>query len=375
VSSRIESLAARKILRGVEHADESGRTIPQFEFIAVSDLLKQPAPLVWAIRGILLHGTTSALIGAPSTFKSFGAVDMAACIATGTDWHGRPTRQGPVFYLAGEGNAGLGRRFKAWEIANSSLDNAPLFVSKTGAGLTDPLNAAAVAAEVQRMSDINGVAPAFVVVDTLARNFGPGDENSTADMGRFIENLDRHIREPFGCGVSIAHHTGLSDGARARGSSALRAALDTEILFERIGDAVTLRCTKSKDAPEFDPIAFRTWVITLPWDGEDGQPETSFVLQPGEMPAKDSTDRGLGKNAAKMISVLERLYDEARECLVNGGREPKQALVRLDAWRKECELPKSSFYKGRESLEYMGRIKIEMPHVMLANNGVAYVPE
>jgi RecA-family ATPase len=41
-----------------------------------------------------------------------------------------------------------------------------------------------------------GLTRDLIVIDTLNRNFGGGDENSAQDMGQFIENLDeaqRHL--------------------------------------------------------------------------------------------------------------------------------------------------------------------------------------
>ncbi|WP_439560713.1 AAA family ATPase [Roseinatronobacter sp.] len=50
----------------------------------------------------------------PSSGKSFLAVGIALSVATGTPFHGRDTKQGAVFFIAGEGRNGLARRFAAW---------------------------------------------------------------------------------------------------------------------------------------------------------------------------------------------------------------------------------------------------------------------
>lgn len=372
MGNRLESLAERQLPRVADY--DRDRIVPLVKFIAASDLVAQPRPLQWQIRGVFLRNTTIALIGAPATFKSFGAVDMAACIATGIDWHGRPTSKGAVFYLAGEGNAGIARRLKAWEIVHGSLDGAPLFVSSGGIGLLDPLNAEAVAVEVERLAAAQNASPALVVVDTLARNFGDGDENSSADMGRFIQNLDRHIREPFGCTVKLVHHTGLADGARARGSSALRAAVDTEIIFERVGQTVTMRCTKAKDSPEFEPMAFEARSVELPWQADDGNPETSFVMQPAAaVPQTPQVAARIGKNEDKALACLERLLDDARSRLELSGNDPAQALILRDDWRRECiggvGIPRNRFYEVIETLKRKNQVRIEGKHVVRCESG------
>jgi RecA-family ATPase len=72
----------------------------------------------------------------------------------------------------------------------------------------------------------------MIWLDTLARTFGAGDENSQKDMNAFITGVDR-LRDTFRCVVGVVHHTGKEDGKGLRGSSALYAAMDTVIRTER----------------------------------------------------------------------------------------------------------------------------------------------
>ena len=46
--------------------------------------------------------------------KTFVALDMALSIAKGLPFHGLPTKQGAVAYIAGEGARGLLGRIEAW---------------------------------------------------------------------------------------------------------------------------------------------------------------------------------------------------------------------------------------------------------------------
>jgi len=46
----------------------------------------------------------------------------------------------------------------------------------------------------------------------------------------------------------LVHHTGHSEKQRARGSIALKGALDTEYRLDKVGDEITLTNTKMKDA-------------------------------------------------------------------------------------------------------------------------------
>ena len=336
----------------------------RIKFTLAGDLLSQPKPLRWAVRGVLLEGSMTAVIGGAGTFKSVAAIDISAAIATGTDWHGRPTKQGACFYVAGEGNHGLARRLKAWELDRRvSLAAAPLYLSAGGIGLIEPLNAATVAAEVERLARAHDAKPTLVTVDTLARCFGPGNANDAADMGRVIENLDRHVREPFACSVLIVHHTGIADNGRARGSSSLRAALDTEILFERTGDTVSMKCTKSKDAPEFEPMTFTRHVIELPWPGEDGSPETSFVLRPADTCSLNRREIGLGENQREALRVLREIRHEKQQSLIDAGANPSECRIFIDDWRTRASIDRRRFAETKKQLSARGLIRLSFPYV------------
>ena len=61
---------------------------------------------------------------------------------------------------------------------------------------------------------------ALVIIDTLARTL-PGDENSAADMGRFVAGCDDLRRAARG--IAIVHHEGKTHGRGPMGHQRLRA--------------------------------------------------------------------------------------------------------------------------------------------------------
>ena len=71
-----------------------------------------------------------------------------------------------------------------------------------------------------------------MVFDTLAHCFGGNDENSAEDMGAFIQDCDA-IKQRTGATVIVVHHSGKNEEAGARGSSALRGALDVELMVKK----------------------------------------------------------------------------------------------------------------------------------------------
>ena len=70
--------------------------------------------------------------------------------------------------------------------------------------------------EILKLQDHYGAPPQMIVIDTLARNFGAGNENSTEDMNRFVASIDRYLREEFGSAIVLVHHTGHDAASRAR---------------------------------------------------------------------------------------------------------------------------------------------------------------
>ena len=56
---------------------------------------------------------------------------------------------------------------------------------------------------------------ALIVVDTLARSMGAGDENTAKDIAMFIRNCDL-LRQSTGAHVMLIHHTGKDEGRGAR---------------------------------------------------------------------------------------------------------------------------------------------------------------
>lgn len=317
---------------------------PAFAFRQAKDLLSQPKPIAWLIREIFEQGSLAQLFGASGSGKSFLAIDWGCCIATGTEWSGREVEQGAVFYIAGEGHAGIGRRLKAWALHNSTpLDNAPLFVSVAPAALMDKTSAEDVAQTVEELAAIHGK-PSLIIVDTLARNLGNGEENSNADIGLFINNIDSQLRSRFGATVLIVHHTGHMEAGRARGASALRAAMDSEYWLgvDEKSHIHTLKCTKAKETEPPEEIAFKLKQIVLDdIKNDDGEPMTSAVLIPTDEMIKQKRQRLTGANGIAYKALTDALAADGQppgpEILKELGelRAPNR-VVHLEVWRKRA---------------------------------------
>ncbi|WP_303810171.1 AAA family ATPase [Sandarakinorhabdus limnophila] len=268
----------RALLEAPAIAGNKAKPSKEFHFVRAGDLsIKKPEYL---IDELLETDALSNMFGAPGDGKSFIALEMALCIATGTPFHGRAVKQGPVFIIVGEGIGGLARRMAAWSKARGvSIKVAPLFLSSRPAQFNDGDSAKKVVEAVHAMAAQYG-APALIEIDTLARNFGPGDENQTKDMVSFVAAIDNLKAEFPGCAAMIVHHSGHADKDRARGSIALKASLEGEYRIQKDNSIIKLTCTRMKDGPLPPPITFELKDVEI----EDGI--SSAVLVQTDAPVK-----------------------------------------------------------------------------------------
>lgn len=220
-------------------------------FIQAGDFIGSCNETAWLIDGLIEQSSMTMLFGPSASGKSFVALDWAAHIAAGIDWCDHEVEQGAVFYICAEGVSGFKRRLRAWsEINKIGLRDVPLYIREVPAHLMDSDNVGELAAQIGTMSRQASVTPKFIVIDTLARNFGGGDENSGRDVGQLVNHIDEYLKVNLGVATMIVHHTGHSESGRARGSSALKAAMDQEYSVEKKGDRRILKCTKMKDGKD-----------------------------------------------------------------------------------------------------------------------------
>lgn len=323
-----------------------------FSFDHAAEMLAAPQPTKWLIRGYLEADTLVGLFGSSGCMKSFLALDMVLCIASGIPWHGISVPDpGPVFYIAGEGFRGLAARIMAWAVAHQvDARRVPLFVSKTPALFLNPESEGAVSDAIAELAERHGK-PKLVVIDTLVRCFG-GDENSTEDMSAFVAALDR-LRERFACAVQVIHHSGLQDEKRARGASAFRAALDMEFRLDVREEMRVLTCTKSKDHPESPTIYFSVSTQSTGWeDPETGQAICSIVLCRGEGgPGKAKTLKGANRIA---YEALIAVAGENGQAHINDWRA--EAYTRGISTSTEAEAKKKAFKRAVSSLLDSGHV-------------------
>jgi hypothetical protein len=297
-------------------------------YVTAQHLATKPRRADWLISTVMERGTLGLLFGDPGAGKSFLALSWSCAIATGLNWLGKPVQRGSVIYIAGEGFGGIGRRVKAWCVHHgASMDMVPLYVSEYGENFSDAEQMADFTDNLKRAPQPIGL----IVVDTLARATPGLNEDRASEMGAFVNVCD-NLRMEFGCAVLVLHHSPHSDKGRAKGSIALKGAVDFEFGLMRTSEegVVRLTCTKMKDG-EPPPDTFLRF---LPVDIGDGQ--TSAVLVECDPPSPRS-----GKGRKITLTANDKLF------LMTLGSEPAdEAAVRTAFLQRHPSGNRDSAAKG-----------------------------
>ena len=140
--------------------------------------------------------------------------------------HDVSCQKGAVLHVAGEDEIGLRQRVEAF-CRRHEVEDPSYAILPGRLDLADDASVDALIADIKAAKAERGEPVVLVIVDTLAR-CASIDENSSRDMGEVVTACDR-IRRETGAAVLIIHHSGKEAKKGARGSSALRAAVDSEI--------------------------------------------------------------------------------------------------------------------------------------------------
>lgn len=220
-------------------------------FMLPEEAMMQKEP-EWLIEGILPAHSLSLPYGPSDCYKTFVAIDMAASIGTGLDWHEHKVQQGVTAYIVAEGDDAFPKRLQAWaesrgvRVADTRVCqlHQPIYL------LEDDMLAALVEALGALQAQVD-LPIRLVVFDTLSMCLGDGKEN--VDMPQAAMALN-YIRQKTGAHVLAIHHEGHVQG-RPRGHSALQGNWPTRIRFTKPEEmACRLTCQKQANSRRFDPL-------------------------------------------------------------------------------------------------------------------------
>jgi hypothetical protein len=329
----------------------------------------------WLIEGYAERNTLATMYGESGSYKSTIALAMAMHVASGRDFYGNRVQQGAVFIIAGEGHAGVTRRMMAWQKSQGLIGDLPVFVTERAFQL-DTGEAVQIADDIERMAKETGMPPAMIVVDTLNRNMS-GDENSSKDMGQFVDEVSRHLKLRFRAFVLVVHHVGNGSKDRERGSTALPGAVDARYKVQRAGKlTATLEAKKMKDGSEPPALRFGIGVFDVGITDNFGNAQTSVAVtiasvttgQPKKAGASgkashrdflqcldDCSKKGdtAAQGAPADVAVAEAsAVRERYKRLYKGGEVP----IDPEAARKHFDTCGTTFDRARRELREAGQI-------------------
>lgn len=278
-------------VKKAENPNPIEETALQKLFRPADDLATLPLS-EWLIKPILLENTTAFLVGDTGTWKSFISLNWSMFLG----------QEQPVMYIAGEGN--FTTRVEAWK-RHYGKTGGKVYFSKFS------LQPGNIEHQPLILKAVEELRPVLVVIDTLNRAAIGLNENDQSDMGKFLDACDK-IRLVNGACVLIVHHT--NRGGSERGSSALKDGADTFIKATKEGDIVKLTCEKQKDRPDFEPLYWRSEIITLPdLVYSDGEQATSLVVLPVDTASIESPNPSaplMGNQKEVLTALAAELFAE-----------------------------------------------------------------
>jgi hypothetical protein len=299
------------------------------------DAVKDFPPPEWLIEDVVPKGALVVVYGPPGAGKTFIAMSMAMSIATGILWADFKVKRGPAVYVAGEGLIDLWVRQAAWMKLHRPLE------IPEGGLLPEAVNLLELDSVIRFLQELEAVKPRVVVIDTLARAMVGGDENSAKDMGRLVDHAEQIIRG-IGATVILIYHSGW-DGARERGSSALRGAADAMIQVEQgaelghgKGVALDLTCKKMRFGNEFKPFK----VVLTPVLVEMKQKSVPCAAVGGQIALLDMPTDAYAPRSDEALQVLKQFPNGAT----------------WTAWMRATKMKKSTFVRAVAELEDSGKI-------------------
>lgn len=323
-----------------------------FRTMGFSDVLQLELKADWIVTDYIEAHGMGQIFGSSGSGKSFFALDLAYCVGAGVPFFGKKVKKTNVLYVMGEGFSGLKKRGTALQIKYGA-DNVGVEFSMQAAEIMNVESCMSVADRIMRQEGGFGL----VIIDTLNRNMGGGDENSTADMTTFITNVDKYIRS-LGCSVIIVHHSGLQNKERARGSSAMYAAIDSEFRVSKddTSKIITIACTKQKEGESGWEKELILKPVVVGFDEDEQEDIYSCIL----------TEKGVDDGLCERDRLV---LDALRVAIANDGiHSPTGYFVYEKTWRDAAYKDIGGKNKSRD-FSYAKEKLMEYGYVFEDKNG------
>lgn len=324
-----------------------GGALPEGSPLWASDLasIHIPRPR-WLIEGIWTRGGCGFISGAPKSYKSWLALDLAVSVASGSPLLGehRVVAPGPVLYLQEEDSLATAVDRLDQVVDGRSPDShwGGVLSPESGAVAWEPGSGLPIDIQAHTgivLSDhrwhawleerVRTYGYHAVIVDTLTTTVGDVDLDKAVDLQTRVLRPLREIAQTHDCAVIIVHHSRKNSGGARRGSNmlgsvALHGWVDCALYLDR--DEESGEITVS---PEGKHNPAGGWVMTVPRMYRDWHTGGRQVWAP-EVVAGESTPEPPRRQAGSKITRVLRGM---------GGRATAEELraVAGRGWRRQID--------------------------------------
>jgi hypothetical protein len=271
------------------------------EGFTLHDTVAPPAP-IYLVDNMIPEDCEIVFFGGQSQAgKSFLAIYLAVCLASGAPFFGRKiNKKVGVVILAAEASGRLKHRLYVAAEQAAPGEALPIGYLGNVPNLKDPKEVDALIPRINAMGDkmekAFGLPLGVVIIDTLAAAFGFKEENSNSEAAESIRVM-KEIGAATGTIVVPVHHYGKTPDAGLRGGSAFFAGTDVVLsvladINHTEGTVSNRRLSLAKAREdETGPIApFDLRYVEI-GKRDDGESYGSSVIDPdlaraGEKPAK-----------------------------------------------------------------------------------------
>lgn len=224
------------------------------------------------------------IFGESNSGKTFMAIHMGMCVATGMQFLGRNVMQSAVLYIAAESPSGVKMRARAWQ-KQHGVKAPHFFVCPDQINLYEnQFDQEAIILLVNIIEMKNQVKIGLIIFDTLARISAGANENSN-DMGKVMDRCDA-ISLSVSATIGVIHHSGKDSLKGARGWSGMRAHIDTEIEVSQSNGICEALITKQREIEgKGDRVAFTLEVVQVGVN-QWGNPRSTCWISQTDVPTK-----------------------------------------------------------------------------------------
>jgi putative DNA primase/helicase len=305
----------------IDQLTATGSSSLRYKLRTGADLFNEP-PMSWLLQGVLPLEGLAALYGPSGCGKSFLTLGLGCAVAGGVPaWFGRRITQAPVTYVCLEGEAGMGKRVKAWSVyEDKPPPNALHFITQSF-DLLIPSNICDLANAVIAGGGDGGM----VILDTLNRAAPGADENSSVDMGKLIAAA-KNLQVLLGGLVLLVHHTGKDATRGMRGHSSLYAALDAAVEVSNTGNRSVWSVAKSKDDVTGEAHQFMLETVPVDIDDEGKEIKSCVIVPDQSAQARQQKVPTLGRNQFIAHKALEDLLSKSVDIDKDGAPQGRQCI-------------------------------------------------